>query len=496
MMSRRQPSSPATSSASPPPATAVAGPGSPESAAPAILVVEDDEALAELFVWLASARGCLATAVGTIAEARRRIEQGEVSVVITDMRLPDGEGLDLIAWTRQADPRIAIIAVTAFGSIELAVRAVRQGAYDFLTKPVEPAVFGVAIERAVEARRLRAEVEALRGALAERHAASGIVGRSQQLADIVSLVERVADSPATVLVTGPSGSGKELVARSLHEASRRRGGRFIAVNAAAIPESLLESELFGYVKGAFTDARTAKKGLFVEAHGGTLFLDEIGDLPLLLQAKLLRVLQDREVRPLGATQSEPVDVRIVAATHQDLRRAAAERRFREDLYYRLAVIEIAIPPLRDRPEDILPLADHFLRRISARAGRPIKGLSEAAARRLVGYAWPGNVRELENAMERAVALARDEWVSPDDLPPTLAHQAAPDPLALAAERQMTLEELERAYVLHVLQRFGGNKVRAAAALGISRRTIQRWLGEAPEAEVPAAAPPFAGGEDK
>jgi DNA-binding NtrC family response regulator len=454
-----------------------------------VLIVEDDEGLADLFVYLASSRGYVAASVGTIAEGKRRIEQGEVDVLITDMRLPDGEALDLIGLTRQIDPRIAIIAVTAFGSIELAVQAVRQGAYDFLTKPVEPAVFGVAIERAMEARRLRAEVEELRGALAERRAMSGIVGKSRQLADIVDLVQRVADNPSTVLITGPSGCGKELVARALHDASRRRDGPFVAVNAAAIPESLLESELFGYVKGAFTDARAPKKGLFVEANGGTLFLDEIGDLPLVLQSKLLRVLQDREVRPLGATRSEPVDVRIVAATHQDLRAATAEKRFREDLYYRLAVIEIAIPPLRDRPEDILPLAEHFLRRASERAGRPIKGLSAAAAQRLMGYAWPGNVRELENAIERAVALARSEWVSPDDLPPTLAQKALPDPIAMAAERQMTLEELERAYVLHVLSRFGGNKVRAAAALGISRRTIQRWLGEPQELEGDQAEKP-------
>jgi DNA-binding NtrC family response regulator len=463
--------------------TASALPFSPAAAPPPkVLIVEDDEGLAELFVYLAGTHGYAATAVGTIAEGRRRVEQGDVGVLITDMRLPDGAGLELIALARQVDPRIAIIAVTAFGSIELAVQAVRQGAYDFLTKPVEPAVFGVAIERAVEARRLRGEVEELRGALAERRVMSGIVGRSRQLADIVSLVGRVADSPSTVLIAGPSGSGKELVARALHEASRRAAGPFVAINAAAIPEGLLESELFGYVKGAFTDARAPKKGLFVEAHGGTLFLDEIGDLPLLLQAKLLRVLQEREVRPLGATRSEPIDVRVVAATHQDLRAAIAEKRFREDLFYRLAVIEIAIPPLRDRPEDILPLAEHFLRRASERAGRPIKGLSAAAAQRLMGYAWPGNARELENAIERAVALAGGEWVSPDDLPPTLARTAAPDPIAIAAERQMTLEELERAYVLHVLQRFGGNKVRAAAALGISRRTIQRWLGEGPELE--------------
>ncbi|UQA57766.1 sigma-54-dependent transcriptional regulator [Polyangium aurulentum] len=442
-----------------------------------ILVVEDDGPLAELFVGIASSRGHRAGSVGTLAEARARVEAGDVDLVLTDMRLPDGDGLDFIAWMRKADPRVVIVAVTAFGSIERAVLAVRQGAYDFLTKPVEPAVLAVALDRAIEARRLRGEVEALRGALATETALRGIVGKSRALADITSLVRRVADSPATVLVTGPSGSGKELVARALHEGSRRKDGPFVAVNAAAIPETLLESELFGFKKGAFTDARADKKGLFVEAHGGTLFLDEIGDLPLVLQAKILRALEEREVRPLGATRSVPVDVRVVAATNHDLRKAAKEGRFREDLFYRLAVIEIAIPPLRDRPEDILPLAEHFLRRAASRAGRPIQGLSGAAARLLLAYGWPGNVRELENAIERAVALSQGEWVSPDDLPPTLEKAEEPDLFASAAERMMTLEEVERAYVRHVLERFGGNKVRAAAALGINRRTIQRWLGE-------------------
>ena len=442
-----------------------------------LLVVEDDAPLAELFAGIAEKRGLRATRAPTIAEGRARIEAGDVEILLTDMRLPDGSGIDLIEWTRKADPRIVILAVTAFGSIEIAVRAVRQGAYDFLTKPVEPAVLGVALDRAMEARRLRGEVEALRGALATESALRGIIGKSRALADITSVVRRVADSPATVLVTGPSGSGKELVARALHEASRRKDGPFVAVNAAAIPETLLESELFGYKKGAFTDARQDKKGLFVEADGGTLFLDEIGDLPLVLQAKILRVLEEREVRPLGATRNLPIDARVVAATNHDLRKAVKEGRFREDLFYRLAVIEIAIPPLRDRPEDILPLAEHFLGRAKARARLSIQGFSGAAARVLMAYDWPGNVRELENAVERAVALAQDEWISPDDLPPTVQKPSTPDLFASAAERMMTLEEVDRAYVKHVLERFGGNKVRAAAALGINRRTIQRWLGE-------------------
>jgi DNA-binding NtrC family response regulator len=447
-----------------------------------MLVVEDDEALAKLFVGIANKRQLRTTCATTIAEGKRLLESGDVDLLLTDVRLPDGSGLDLIEWTRQTDPRIIILAITAFGSIEIAVRAVKQGAYDFLTKPVEPAVLAVALDRAIEARSLRGEVEALRGALATERAMQGVIGKSAALDDIMSLVRRVADSPATVLITGPSGSGKERVARALHEASKRKDKPFVAVNSAAIPESLLESELFGYNKGAFTDARHDKKGLFLEAHGGTLFLDEIGDLPLVLQVKILRVLEERHVRPLGATRTVNIDVRVVAATHHDLRKAVVEGRFREDLFYRLAVIEVAIPPLRDRPEDIMPLAEHFLKRASERAGLRTQGFSGAAARLLMAHHWPGNVRELENAVERAVALANNEWISPDDLPRAVQKPKSPDIFAGAAERMMTLEDFERAYVEHVLERCGGNKVRAAAALGISRRTIQRWVGGGSENE--------------
>jgi transcriptional regulator with PAS, ATPase and Fis domain len=294
-------------------------------------------------------------------------------------------------------------------------------------------------------------------------------------------VRRVADSNVTVLITGPSGTGKELIARALHTESRRRNRPFVAVNCAAIPDNLLESELFGYTKGAFTDARADRQGLFQEAHEGTLFLDEIGDLPLSLQAKILRVLQEREVRPLGAARATPLDVRVVAATHHDLRKAVKEGRFREDLFYRLAVIEVGVPALRDRREDLHPLAEFFLRKSNERLGRSVKGFSGAALKRMEAYAWPGNVRELENAVERAVALARDESITPDDLPATLQAPPEADFLTLAAEREMTLDELSLAYVRRVLERNGGNKKRTARMLGIDRRTIQRWLGESPAA---------------
>jgi DNA-binding NtrC family response regulator len=452
----------------------------PNVNAPRLLIVEDEPALAQVLEALAARDGYAPVLAATVAQGIARLDAGGVDVVLTDFKLPDGEGTAILERARMTDPRIAVVAMTAFGTVDLAVRLVRAGAYDVLTKPVEPSAVRAALARAIEARSLRGEVERLRKELSSNAGIDGIIGRSAALADIVELVRRVADNPSTVLVTGPSGSGKERIARALHHSSRRSARPFVAVNCAAIPDALLESELFGHVKGAFTDAKTDKEGLFTQAAGGTILLDEVGDLPLPLQAKLLRVIAEREVRPVGGSRSIAFDARVVAATHHDLRAAVKEGRFREDLFYRLAVIEVHVPPLRDRPEDVLPLAEHFLARASARAGRTIKGLSSAASRMLTQYSWPGNVRELENAIERAVALARDEWIAPEDLPPHVQPEAATRLFESAAERSMTLEELERGYVAHVLERCGGNKKRAAASLGINRRTIQRWMGEGDE----------------
>lgn len=441
-----------------------------------LLIVEDDPALAQALEALAVRDGYAPTVAMTMGEGVAALDRGDVDVVLTDFQLPDGQGTTIIEHARQTDPRIAVVAMTAYGTVDLAVKLVRAGAYDVLTKPVEPSAVRAALARAIEARSLRVEVERLRKELASNTGIDGLVGRSRALADIVDLVRRVADNPSTVLITGPSGSGKERVARALHQASRRANKPFVAINMAAVPDALLESELFGHVKGAFTDARADKTGLFVQASGGTLLLDEIGDMPLALQAKLLRVLAEREVRPVGATRSIAFDVRLVAATHHDLREAVKDGRFRQDLYYRLAVIEVSVPPLKDRPDDILPLAEHFLRRAAERAQRPIRGLSREASQLVTQYGWPGNVRELENVMERAVALARDEWIAVSDLPAHVQPELSTRVFEQAAERMLTLEELERGYVAHVLERCGGNKKRAAAQLGINRRTIQRWMG--------------------
>jgi len=443
-----------------------------------LFVVDDDEDLAAFLQELLTAAGHQVTTFHDAASALAAVEERAPDLVITDMNMAGMDGFELIERVRAFDPRVSVIAITAFGSIETAVRALRLGAYDFVTKPFEPQTLRVAVDRALEATELRSEVKRLRGELGGRFHVGGLVGRSTALAEISDLVRRVADSGATVLITGPSGSGKELIARALHAESRRSAGPFVPINCAAIPDTLLESELFGVRKGAFTDARVDRPGLFREAQGGTIFLDEIGDLPMALQAKLLRVIQEREVRPLGATKSEPIDARVVAATHRDLRTAVQEGRFREDLFYRLAVIEVGVPPLRDRPEDVVPLAEHFLKRVTARSGSPVKGFSGAALRKMEAYHWPGNVRELENAVERAVAMAREEWISPEDLPSSLQHPAPVDILAAAAEREMTLDELTMAYVRRVLERTGNNKKRTARLLGVDRRTIQRWLGEA------------------
>jgi DNA-binding NtrC family response regulator len=444
---------------------------------PRVLVVDDELEMGELVADIARDHGLVPTVLTAPALALPLLEEQGFDLVVTDVRMPGMDGIELIERVRAFDPRVAIIAMTAFGSIDTAVRAVRAGAVDYLPKPFQPADMALRMEQALERRAMSLELVRLRSEVTGRFSVAGILGKSQAIQDVIALVRRVADSPATVLITGPSGSGKEVVARALHGESRRRARKFVAVNCAAIPDALLEAELFGVRKGAFTDARSDRLGMFQEADGGTLFLDEIGDLAPQVQAKLLRALQEREVRPVGAAASEPVDVRVVAATNRDLRAAVADRSFREDLYYRLAVIDVAIPPLKDRPEDILPLAEHFLARAAARAEKYVIGLSGAAVKRVLSHDWPGNVRELENAIERAVALSEGDHVTPDDLPESVKARKAPDFLEAAAERFMTIDELSRAYAQFVLRRVGGKKLRAASLLGVDRRTLQRWFGE-------------------
>jgi DNA-binding NtrC family response regulator len=442
-----------------------------------ILVVDDDAGLARFVEEVLTDAGHEAEVTHDVAAARAAIERATFDVVVTDLRMPGASGLDLIAWARAYDPRLAVLAVTAFGSLETAVQAVRLGASDYIPKPFEADALLLAVDKALREHSLRAEVARLRDAVDARFGFEAVVARSQVMRDVVAFARRVADSPSTVLIRGPSGAGKEVIARAIHQSSRRRAQPFVAVNCAAIPDALLESELFGHKRGAFTGAVADRRGLFQEADGGTLLLDEIGDLPLALQAKLLRALQESEVRPVGASRAEPFDARVIAATHVDLKAAIAEKRFREDLYYRLCVIDLTVPALVDRIDDVLPLAEHFIADANRRVGRSVRGLSGAAARTLCQYGWPGNVRELHNAIERAVNVCVGDLITPDDLPPTLQRPREEDFLDRAVDRAMTISELDRAYARRVIARCGGNKKRAAALLGVDRRTLYRWFGE-------------------
>ncbi len=416
-----------------------------------------------------------------------RVQRGGIDLVITDVRMPDLDGLDMLREIKSAvaqdeGPGPAalpphVIVITAFGSIDTAIKAVKLGAHDYITKPFTMDALLLAVEKALEERGLRQEVARLQKEVERPYRFDNIIGRSPQMHEVFDLIRRLAGSTANVLITGESGTGKELAARAMHFHSPRHNHPFVAVNCAAIPDALLESELFGYKRGAFTDARSDRQGMFVEADGGTLFLDEIGDLSPTLQAKLLRALAEREIRPLGAARPEKVDVRVLSATHRDLEQRMREGTFREDLFYRLNVIQIHLPPLRDRQEDLLPLAEHFLRQATERSGKRITGISQAAAKIILQHPWPGNVRELENVIERAVALAESGQIVPEDLPHSVRERKPVDMLSSALLRGMTLADLEREYIARVLQAEGGNKTRAAQRLGLDRKTLYRKLEE-------------------
>ena len=444
-----------------------------------ILLVDDDRSLCETLAGALGKRGYEVEWRTAPAAALEALARGTTDVVVTDIRMGAANGLDLCARVVAEWPDVPVIVVTAFGTLDTAVGAIRAGAYDFITKPIEIDALAVAVQRAVERRRLRLEVMELRRAVGAGGRFGKLLGTSDAMRAVHDLLDRIADSTATVLVTGESGTGKEVVARALHDAGSRRSGPFVAVNCSAVPEALLESELFGHARGAFTDARAPRTGLLLQAHGGTLLLDEIGDMPLSLQPKLLRALQERTVRPVGGDAEVPFDVRVVSTTNRDLRALIEAGRFREDLYFRLDVIHVTLPPLRARGGDVLQLAQHFVAVHAARAGKPVTGISPVAAERLLAYPWPGNVRELQNCIERAIALTRRAEIDVEDLPETVrsftrSHVlvAADDPSEL-----VPLEEVERRYVLRVVEAAGGNKSLAAQILGITRKTLYRKLEE-------------------
>jgi len=401
------------------------------------------------------------------------------SVILTDLAMGGMDGIELCSRILGARPDVPVIVVTGNASMDAAILAMRAGAYDFLTKPIDTKLLALNVARAVRHHGLQTEVKRLRESSVDRSSAGLLVGNSVAMARMNDLIARIGSSDASVLIEGETGTGKELVARALHGAGARRNGPFIALNCGAVPPNLLESELFGHVRGAFTGASSARVGLLVKASGGTLLLDEVGDMPLDMQTKLLRAVQERTVRPVGSSDEIPFDVRIIAATHRNLEAEVVAKRFREDLFYRLNVVRIRVPALREREGDVLVLATHFLDKFAAVAARGEMKLSRHVAAALLSYDWPGNVRELENCMERAVALARLSYVSMEDLPeqllPRRAVRDAGDDVLETAADILTLEEVDRRYILRAIALLDGNKSRAAELLGLDRRTLYRRL---------------------
>jgi two-component system response regulator HydG len=443
-----------------------------------ILVVDDEEESAELLRDLLRSRGYTTSAVTSGQQCFEYLALNPVDLVITDIQMPGMTGIDLCAALRERRPDVASIVITGRSDVDTAVAALRAGAYDFITKPLAIESVELAIMRSFEHQELTREVKRLRSAHYDATIA-GIAGESAPIRQMLELIRRVAASDASVLVTGESGTGKELVARAIHQLSPRRDRPFVAVNCAAMPAALLESELFGHVRGAYTDAKHDRKGLFVKAEGGTILLDEIGEMPIEMQVKLLRVLQQRTVRPVGGDEEVPFEARVVTSTNRNLEHQVIDKQFRADLFYRINVVQIAVPPLRDRAGDILTLAQRFIEEAARRSKKQVRGMSGPAAQLLVDFDWPGNVRELENFMERAVALCRLDEITVDDLPAKVREHTSTR-LAIATNSPgelITMEQMERRYARQVLKAVGGNKTQAARVLGIDRRSLYRRLDE-------------------
>jgi DNA-binding NtrC family response regulator len=466
--------------------------GTPAEAS--VLLVDDDEAACRLLAEVLERDGYRVASALSVDEALAKLDrEGPFDAVLTDLRMPERSGLDLLKTVRERVPDALVLVLTAFGDAAAAGEAIRAGAYDFVSKPYDIAALRETLARALGRRRLASASRerrstALRSSTTER--GGSLVGHSLAIIEVMKTVARVAPTQATVLLLGETGTGKELVARTIHAFSERNGRRFVAVNCSALAEGLLESELFGHVRGAFTGAAGSRPGLFREADHGTLFLDEIGDISPALQARLLRALQEHEIVPVGSEAAVKVDVRVIAATHRDIGGLVRAGKFREDLYYRLNVVTLQLPPLRDRKQDIPLLLDHFLRELTERHGRGPVALDSDAQHRLLAYDWPGNVRELQNVLERALVLAEQDVIGPEHLPPEVRPNSTGDlaPEVPAAERGpgqqipptplLSLEEVERRHVMRVLEATGGSREEASRILGISRRTltrmVQRW----------------------
>lgn len=442
-----------------------------------ILIVDDDRSMCEMLEADLTRRGFDIQWKTSAEEAFPLFMSEHFDAVLTDINLPEMGGIALCERMAANHPEIPVVVITAFGSMDTAVAALRAGAYDFVSKPVDLEALSFTLDRAVRHHALLDKIELLSRAVEEIHKYENLIGDSPAMKRVYDIIKRITELDSSVLITGESGTGKELVARALHNRSHRGGKPFIAVNCSAVPESLLESELFGHVGGAFTDARKSRDGLFVQADGGTLFLDEIGDMPPTLQPKILRAIEQRTVRPVGGDHEISFDVRIIAATNQDLESKVENGQFREDLYYRLNVLQIDLPPLRARENDILLLAGNFLEYFSRETGKEITGISAPAAEKLLAYSWPGNVRELRNCIERAVALTSHNKLVVEDLPEKIQAYRKKGLIinTINPDELMLMDEMEKRYIWHVLQAVSGNKTKAAQVLGFDRKTLYRKL---------------------
>ncbi len=442
-----------------------------------VFVIDDEREMVDLIALGLKKRGFSIMPFTNGSDALAALATHDVDVVITDLNMKGVTGLEVSQKIAEDRPDIPVIVLTAFGSFETAVGAIRAGAYDFVTKPVEIEALAIAVRRAAEHRSLRGELKRLHEVVANTRGRGDLIGASPAMQQVYQLIDQVSATDATVLITGESGTGKEVVARAIHERSRRKDGPFVALNCAAVPEQLLESELFGHAKGAFTDAKQSRQGLFQQAGGGTLFLDEVGDMALTTQPKLLRALQERKVRPVGSESEITTDVRLITATNRDLEDMVEDKRFREDLYYRINVIHIPLPPLRTRGGDVLLLAHSMLKHYAVALDKKIIGISAAAAERMLAYEWPGNVRELGNCIERAVALAHFEEIQVEDLPEKIRMQPTRRSAMSGSDipEMLTLEEIERRHVLRVLEACEGNRTDAAKVLDLDRKTLYRKL---------------------
>ena len=446
-----------------------------------VMVVDDEPSMVDLLVTDLKMRGYKVSGFTSANLAADALTSTEAQVVLTDLNMPGMTGLQLCERIVANRPDIPVVVMTAFGSLETAIEAIRAGAWDFVTKPVELELLAVVINRAVQHHQLREDVRRLSEQSGAVAPFEDLIGVCHEMQHVYAQIRKVAPTNASILITGESGTGKELVARAIHKHSEHRNGPFVAINCASIPENLLESELFGHAKGAFTDARADRKGLFLQAQGGTLFLDEIGELPLGLQARLLRAMEQRTVRAVGSDKETPFDARIITATNRDLETAIEEGRYREDFYFRINVIQLDLPPLRSRGNDVLLIARDLLNHFARQMNKNVNGFQESVAERLMNYDWPGNVRELRNVIERAVALTEFEKLVVDDLPEKVRDYRQSTfriDIDNPAELQ-TLEAVERNYIHRVLESVKGNRTEAARILGVDRKTLYRRLKDEP-----------------